>query len=42
MTLLLSIPFVIEHYPRVGFTKEENSFIINRKSEYLTLTKTTD
>lgn len=31
MVLLLSVPTAIEYYPKVGFTKQESSFIINRK-----------
>ena len=31
MVLLLSVPSAMEYYPKVGFTKQENSFIINRK-----------
>jgi N-acetylglutamate synthase-like GNAT family acetyltransferase len=30
MVLLLSVPSAIEYYPRVGFSKQESSFIINR------------
>lgn len=29
--LLLSVPTAMEYYPKVGFTKQESSFIINRK-----------
>ncbi len=31
MVLLLSVPTALDYYPKVGFTKEERSFIINRK-----------
>ena len=31
MVLLLSVPSAMEYYPKVGFTKQESSFIINRK-----------
>ncbi|HWJ26937.1 MAG TPA: GNAT family N-acetyltransferase [Flavisolibacter sp.] len=31
MVLLLSVPTAMEYYPKVGFTKQESSFIINRK-----------
>jgi predicted N-acetyltransferase YhbS len=31
MLLLLSVPTAMEYYPKVGFTKQESSFIINRK-----------
>jgi|SRR5678815_3104754 N-acetylglutamate synthase-like GNAT family acetyltransferase len=31
MLLLLSVPSAMEYYPKVGFTKQESSFIINRK-----------
>jgi len=31
MLLLLSAPTAIEYYPKVGFTKQESSFIINRE-----------
>ncbi|MEP6617034.1 MAG: GNAT family N-acetyltransferase [Ginsengibacter sp.] len=31
MILLLSVPTAMEYYPKVGFTKQESSFIINRK-----------
>jgi predicted N-acetyltransferase YhbS len=30
MVLLLSVPTAMEYYPRVGFVKQESSFIINR------------
>lgn len=30
MVLLLSVPAAMEYYPKVGFTKQESSFIINR------------
>jgi N-acetylglutamate synthase-like GNAT family acetyltransferase len=30
MILLLSVPAATEYYPKVGFTKFDNSFIINR------------
>jgi len=30
MVLLLSVPTAMEYYPKVGFTKLDNSFIINR------------
>jgi N-acetylglutamate synthase-like GNAT family acetyltransferase len=30
MVLLLSVPTAMEYYSRIGFTKLENSFIINR------------
>ncbi|MEO6671598.1 MAG: GNAT family N-acetyltransferase [Ferruginibacter sp.] len=30
MLLLLSVPTAMEYYPKVGFTKQESSFIINR------------
>lgn len=30
MVLLLSVPTAMEYYPKVGFTKQESSFIINR------------
>lgn len=32
MILLLSVPSAMEYYPKVGFVKQESSFIINRKS----------
>ena len=31
MLLLLSVPGAMEYYPKVGFTKLDNSFIINRE-----------
>lgn len=31
MVLLLSVPTAMEYYPKVGFSKQESSFIINRK-----------
>ncbi len=31
MILLLSVPTAMEYYPKVGFIKQESSFIINRK-----------
>lgn len=31
MLLLLSVPTAMEYYPKVGFTKQESSFIINRE-----------
>ena len=31
MVLLLSVPTALDYYPKVGFTKQESSFIINRK-----------
>lgn len=31
MLLLLSVPAAMDYYPKVGFTKQESSFIINRK-----------
>jgi GNAT superfamily N-acetyltransferase len=30
MILLLSVPTAMEYYPKVGFIKQESSFIINR------------
>lgn len=30
MILLLSVPSAMEYYPKVGFVKQESSFIINR------------
>ncbi len=30
MVLLLSVPDAMEYYPRVGFVKQESSFIMNR------------
>lgn len=32
MVLLLSVPTAMEYYPKVGFTKLDNSFIINRET----------
>lgn len=32
MVLLLSVPTAMEYYPKVGFTKLDNSFIINREN----------
>lgn len=31
MVLLLSVPTALEYYPKVGFEKQESSFIINRE-----------
>lgn len=31
MVLLLSVPTAMEYYPKVGFEKQESSFIINRE-----------
>lgn len=31
MLLLLSVPTAMDYYPKVGFAKQESSFIINRK-----------
>ena len=31
MVLLLSVPTAMEYYPKVGFSKQNSSFIINRK-----------
>lgn len=31
MVLLLSVPTAMEYYPKVGFIRQESSFIINRK-----------
>ncbi len=31
IVLLLSVPSAMEYYPKVGFIKQESSFIINRK-----------
>lgn len=31
MVLLLSVPTAMEYYPKVGFVKQESSFILNRK-----------
>ncbi|MEO8769619.1 MAG: GNAT family N-acetyltransferase [Ferruginibacter sp.] len=30
MVLLLSVPTAMEYYPKIGFAKQESSFIINR------------
>ena len=30
MVLLLSVPTAMDYYPKVGFTKQESAFIINR------------
>ena len=30
MVLLLSVPTALDYYPKVGFTKQESSFIMNR------------
>jgi hypothetical protein len=30
MVLFLSVPTAMEYYPKVGFAKQGNSFIINR------------
>jgi N-acetylglutamate synthase-like GNAT family acetyltransferase len=30
MLLLLSVPTALDYYPKVGFSKQESSFIINR------------
>jgi ribosomal protein S18 acetylase RimI-like enzyme len=30
MVLLLSVPTALEYYPKVGFVKQESSFILNR------------
>lgn len=30
MLLLLSVPSAMEYYPKIGFVKQESSFIINR------------
>lgn len=30
MVLLLSVPTAMEYYPKVGFVKQESSFILNR------------
>lgn len=32
MVLLLSVPSAMEYYPKVGFRKQESSFIIDRNS----------
>jgi N-acetylglutamate synthase-like GNAT family acetyltransferase len=31
MVLLLSVPTAMEYYPKVGFTRQESSFIMNRE-----------
>jgi N-acetylglutamate synthase-like GNAT family acetyltransferase len=31
MVLLLSVPSAMDYYPKIGFQKQESSFIINRK-----------
>lgn len=31
MVLLLSVPTAMEYYPKVGFSKQNSSFIMNRK-----------
>lgn len=31
MVLLLSVPTAMEYYPKIGFIKQESSFIINRE-----------
>lgn len=31
MVLLLSVPSAMEYYPKIGFIKQESSFIINRE-----------
>lgn len=31
MVLLLSVPTALEYYPKVGFEKQESSFIMNRE-----------
>lgn len=31
MVLLLSVPTAMEYYPKIGFVKQESSFIINRE-----------
>lgn len=31
MVLLLSVPSAMEYYPKIGFVKQESSFIINRE-----------
>jgi len=31
MVLLLSVPTAMEYYPKVGFDKVDNGFIMNRK-----------
>ena len=30
MVLLLSVPTALEYYPKIGFTKQDSAFIINR------------
>ena len=30
MVLLLSVPTAMEYYPKIGFTKQDSAFIINR------------
>ena len=32
MLLLLSVPTAMDYYPKVGFTKQESSFIIHREN----------
>ena len=32
MVLLLSVPTAMEYYPKIGFVKQESSFIINREN----------
>jgi hypothetical protein len=32
MLLLLSVPEAMEYYPKLGFSKENRAFSINRKS----------
>jgi GNAT superfamily N-acetyltransferase len=36
MVLLLSVPTAMEYYPKVGFIKQESSFIIERKEWRIT------
>jgi predicted N-acetyltransferase YhbS len=36
MVLLLSVPTAMEYYPKVGFKKQESSFIIDREEWKLT------
>jgi ribosomal protein S18 acetylase RimI-like enzyme len=36
MVLLLSVPTAMEYYPKVGFKKQESSFIIDREEWRLT------
>jgi hypothetical protein len=31
MVLLLSVPTAMDYYPKVGFKKQESSFIIDRE-----------